>query len=246
MNRRYYITALLLTVAIALFAQTTEEQKKKINSVKKSSAYLYAEITTNNQQTALDLAEDMLNQEINKYVAEQKKLRNAPNIVLKNRQQFMESITLPRGNMFRAFKYVKKSDIIPADNVEVRSNTPVVDEEGKTTTVTTTVATTEVPATVPAASEKRTKAINQLLGIRKFSEINSTLPKMKMEGMVSETAKLKEVSDRSQWILLIYNREGNVEAVLSEGPNRINLRTNLPDSEKNYPGRGAICVKVNN
>jgi hypothetical protein len=245
MNRRFYFIAILLTVVMSVFAQTTDDQKKKINSIKKSSAYLYAEITTNDQQTALDLAEDMLNQEINKYVAEQKKLRKAANIVLRNRQEAMESISLPRGNMYRAFKYVKKSDILAADNVEVRTNTAVVDANGNTTTVTTAVASTAISNGQLVVSEKRAETVKRLLAVQKFNELPQTLKQLKQEGRIGQYAKMKELSNPEKSVLLIYNREGNIEAVLGEGPNRMNLSTNQADSEKNYPGRGAFGVVVN-
>ena len=237
MNKRLYIFALLLSFVMAAFAQSTEEQKKLINSIKKSKSYLYAEITTTDQQTASDLAEEMLNQEINKYIAEQKKLRSAANIVLRNRAEVMESISMPRGNMFRAFKYVKKDDIIPADKVEVRSNQGItVDDNGN-----------RVAMTTPASgTSNRSETIKQLLAITKTTELAKAMPKMKQEGRISHFAKIKELDDRTQYVLVICNREGNVEAVLSEGASRTNLRTGQPDSESNYPGRAAFGLKVNN
>ncbi len=244
MNRCIYFLALLLAMAVTTSAQSVDEQKKKINSIKKSKAYLYAEITTNDRQSALDLSEDMLNQEINKYVADQKKLRKSANIILRNRQEVMETISLPRGNMFRAFKYVKKSDIIAADNVDVRTNTPVIDNQGNTTTVTKTVAST-VPTVQPAVSAKRMETISRLLSVQKFTELPKVLKELKQEGRIGQYAKMKDLSDPEKNVLLIYNREGNIEAVLSEGAQRTNLRTNQPDSEKNYPGRGAFGVTVN-
>lgn len=242
MNRRFLLTTLLMALVMALTAQSTEEQKKIINSIKKNKAYLYAEITTNDQQTALDLAEDMLNQEINKYVAEQKKLRSASNIVLRNRAEVIESISLPRGNMFRAFKYVKKNDIIPADNVEVRTNTPTVDDSGKTTAVSTTVVASTVE---PIGSTKRTQTINELLTVSKFTAMVQKLSKMKQDGRVASYAKHKELDNPDKYVFIIYNKEGNVEALLSEGPARKNLRTGAADSVENYKGRGAIGVKIN-
>ncbi len=237
MNRRFYITALLLAFVMAAFAQTTEQQKKQINSIKKSKAYLYAEITTNDQQTALDMAEDMLNQEINKYVAEQKQLRKATNIVLRNRQQVMETISLPRGNMFRAFKYVKKSDIIGADNVELRVNNRNADSQDD--------ATTTEQTDDAVGSDKRTETINRLLAVQKFTELPQVLKQLKQEGRIGQYAKYKELTEPEKNILIIYNKEGNIEALLSEGAARTNLRTQQADDVKNYPGRGAFGVTVN-
>lgn len=237
MNKRFYLLTLLLAFVLGAFAQSADEQKKLINSIKKDKAYLYAEITTADQQQAKDLAEDMLNQEINKYVAEQKKLRNAQNIVTRNTRSTWESISLPRGNCFRAFMYVKKSDIIPADNVTVSANpTPQAKAE-----------TTEVkPAVVePVYSERKQETINTLLAIKKFSELQTVLPKLKKKGRVDGYGKKKDLQDLAAYVLLIYNKEGVMEAVLSEGESRINLGTKQPDSIANYEGRGAIGVKVN-
>ena len=49
----------------------------------------------------------------------------------------------------------------------------------------------------------------------------------------------------AEYIMVVFNKEGNVEAVLSEGENRINLSSGNPDQLTNYKGRGAIGVKVN-
>lgn len=238
MNRRFYMFTLMMVFVMATFAQTIEEQKKKINSIKKDRAYLYAEITTDNQQSALDLSEDMLNQEINKYISEQKKLRNSQNIVLRNRQEFMESISLPRGNMFRAFRFVKKSDIIAADKVEVMTNTPTASVEGRV------ISSTIQP--IATKTTKRDETIVRLLTINKFSDLPNTFRQLKQEGRIGQYDKIKELANPEQFILVIYNREGNIEAILSEGKSRTNLRTGLADNENNYPGRGAIGVKVNN
>jgi uncharacterized membrane protein YheB (UPF0754 family) len=236
MNRRIYVFSLLLLFVAAAFAQTsTEEQKKKINSIKKDNSYLYAEITTNDQQTSLDMAEDMLNMEINKYIAEQKKLRTAENIVLRNREEVIESVSLPRGNMFRAFKYVKKDDILPAGKIEVRANTVKVDEKGNV-----------IAAPVqPAISAKRTETYQRLLTLKKFAELPNMLKQLKQEGRIGEYAKYKELSSPEKYVLIIYNKEGNIEALLSDGASRSNLRTLQADDVKNYPGRGAFGVIVN-
>lgn len=243
MIRRYCIFTLLAFFVVTVFAQSTEEQKKKINSIKKDKAYLYAEVTTDNQQSALDLAEDYLNQEINKYVAEQKKLRNAQNIVLRNRQEFIESISLPRGNMFRAFKYVKKSDILAVDNAELRTNTQTVGATGKTESVTTTITSTVQPTTT--GSVKRDETISRILATKNFTELSNTFTQLKQEGRIGQYAKIKELKNPDEYVLIIYNRNNQIEAVLSEGKSRTNLRTGQPDSTSKYPGRGALGVKIN-
>lgn len=115
-------------------------EKALITKVKRSpGTYVYAEATCRTEEEAKSIAEDVFLQNINEYVASQKKLRGANNIVVNNQKGLQQTVTMPRGsNMHRVFMYVKKNDIIPADNSVVLSK-----EE---------VAKTETPA--PKASAK--------------------------------------------------------------------------------------------
>ena len=79
-----FVAALMIS-AVA-FAQNSEEAKKTINSIKKNSQYIYAEATAATQQDAKDLAEEILYEEINSYVASKKKMRINPKIVINNRK----------------------------------------------------------------------------------------------------------------------------------------------------------------
>ena len=123
MNYNKYFIALLslfITIPQLSHAQNTriEEQKKQINEVKKSDKYLYGEATLGDKQSAIDLAKELLYENINKWVSTQKKFATAEKMVTINTNYSIDELTLPRGNMFRAFMYVKKSDIIPATNVQ--------------------------------------------------------------------------------------------------------------------------------
>jgi hypothetical protein len=42
----------------------------------------------------------------------------------------------------------------------------------------------------------------------------------------------------------VFSKEGKICAVLSQGPERINLKTKQPDQVTNYKGNGAIGVKI--
>mgnify|MGYP000659440467 FL=1 len=94
---------------VHLMADDLEDAKKEINRIKKSSQYIYSEVTAPDAQGAKDMAEEILFSEINEWVTKQKKLRNSPNIVINNRKELWTSVELPRGNMIRAFLYVKKA-----------------------------------------------------------------------------------------------------------------------------------------
>ena len=113
--------AACLMVAVAM-ADDTDEAKKKINSIKKNSSYLYAEVTAATADEARSLAEEILYAEINEWAAGLKKLRNSPGLAVNNKQALWTTMSLPRGNMVRSFIYVKKSDILPVANSEVMAN----------------------------------------------------------------------------------------------------------------------------
>jgi len=230
MSKRIVFVALAALLAFTcVFGKADDAKKKEINRVKKDTAkYLYSEVTTTDQETALSLAEDMLYQEINKYVASKKRLSKSNNVVVRNTKSSWETITLPRGNMYRAFIYVRKSDIIPADNATV-----------------TTVEQPQPAQSVVEVVSPYDETVGRLLHLQRFSELESCLRQLKQEGRVSHFGKYKTLSNQADYVLLIYNQQGDIEAVLSEGTTRSNLRTGQPDDVSNYKGRGAFGVKIN-
>ena len=139
-----FVAALMIS-AVA-FAQNSEEAKKTINSIKKNSQYIYAEATAATQQDAKDLAEEILYEEINSYVASKKKMRINPKIVINNRKELVSSLALPRGNMFRSFIYVKKSDVLAVENSEMIGNKT---SNGETAAATTTPVVSTVTPSMP-------------------------------------------------------------------------------------------------
>ena len=237
------LTAATLFCCSSIFAQDVNEQKRLINNVKKSSDYLYAEVTTPDRQQALDLAEDMLNQRVNEYVAEQKKLRKAQNIIARNTRSVWESVSLPRGNCFRAFLYVKKTDILPADNAVVRSN-PIADDVVNAVPPTMTPVKESEPSAVKATSENRQIALQRILAVERFSDFATVLKQLKHDRRISHYAKYKDLTKREEYVLIVYDKDGKIVAVLGEGPQRRNLKTQLEDSLDNYMGNAALGVKI--
>lgn len=214
-----------------LFADDWAEVKKQINRIKKSSLYIYAEVTAAEKQEAKDLAEEILYSEINEWAAKQKKLRNSPNLVVNNRKELWESVELPRGNMFRAFLFVKKSDIIPAENAEVITAMPSTIEEIK--------RTVDLTSQLP-------DAVLEIAQCRKYSELAAMITEMKQQGRICDYGRYVSLDRPEDYFLAIYNREGEVVAVLTPGERRQNVENGQPDSEKNYAGCGAIGFKLNN
>ena len=230
-----------LTLAVALFSctsifaqSTVEEKKKEINAIKKNSDYIYAEATMADQQAAIDLAKEILYQNVNEWVAKQKKFAGASNVITVNTNYSVEDMTLPRGNWFRAFMYVKKTDIIPAGNVAVMK-------------VARTEPDAEKAAPVePAAKQESPEDIikKQLLECENTGQMSTLLKNLKAEGKIADFQKLNTITSPEEYVIAIFSKEGVIRAILSEGAERTNVKTGQPDQISNYKGNGAIGIKI--
>lgn len=228
MIRRTIVLCCMMVFALASFSQSVEEQKRKINAIKKSNSYIYAEATLASEQEALDLAQELLYQRVNEYIANKKKFKDAKETVIINQNYASEQIKLPRGNMYRAFMFVKKSDIIPTENAVVGRVETKEDE----------------PSTVEFIQDNTEDVITTICNLRTLEEMRSELSRLKQEDKIASYAKYSELASPENFILIIYNKQGLVKAVLSEGKQRTNLNTNQPDSISNYKGTGAVGVKL--
>ena len=223
-----FVAALMIS-AVA-FAQNSEEAKKTINSIKKNSQYIYAEATAATQQDAKDLAEEILYEEINSYVASKKKMRINPKIVINNRKELVSSLALPRGNMFRSFIYVKKSDVLAVENSEMIGNKT---SNGETAAATTTP---DVSTVTPVYADE----VKQVMACSTFDEVKNLMTKLKSEGKIRHFGGYASLEDPDPYYLAIYNRQYQIVAVLTPGPNRTNTKTGEEDKVTNYKGCGAV------
>ena len=228
MIRRTIVLCCMMVFALASFSQSVEEQKRKINAIKKSNSYIYAEATLASEQEALDLAQELLYQRVNEYIANKKKFKDAKETVIINQNYASEQIKLPRGNMYRAFMFVKKLDIIPTENAVVGRVETKEDE----------------PSTVEFIQDNTEDVLTTIRNLRTLEEMRSELSRLKQEDKIASYAKYSELASPENFILIIYNKQGLVKAVLSEGKQRTNLNTNQPDSISNYKGTGAVGVKL--
>ncbi len=229
-NRLLSVLVAMLVAAFAT-ADGNDETKKKINSIKKDSQYLYAEATASTEDEAHDIAEEILYDEINEWAATKKKLQNSASLAVNNKQSLWTTISLPRGNMFRSFIYVKKSDILPVENSEVIGNANVVPDKAET-----------MESTV---EEIWPEAVTTLAGCTEYTDLAAKIKQMKAEGKLESYARYAQLDNPEACYLAIYNKEGKVLAILSPGSDRRNVATGRPDGVKNYSGCGAIGFMVN-
>ena len=228
---------MLWIIPLDICAQQSDELKKEINKVKKSAQYLYAETTMDDPKEALATALDMLTRDAQKWVVEKKKLNGQEvDLVLTNLSQCYEKMELPRGDMFRAFVYVKKSDIFLARNTVVTDGPQIATGE--------TGAGRQPGGKTVQKTGNYPEAIRRLLALRTYDEVPPCLESLQREGRITDNKRYASLQDPDKYVLIIYNRQAGVEAILSEGPERINYGTGEPDEVANYKGRGAIGVQL--
>ena len=233
MKIRGMLLAGLLLAFTAVQAQDAESVKKQINSVKKSSAYLYGEATAETEEEARNIAEEILYQEINAWAAKKKSLQGNSSFVINNKKELQSSLALPRGNMFRAFVFVKKSDITAGENSEIITVAQAPAAEGE-------------PLAAPTAEKAPAypEAVTTIAAFTEYAPMAAKIKELKASGTIGHYGRYASLEKPEIYYLAIYNPEGKVVAVLTPGTDRTNVRTGQPDKVTNYSGCGAIGFTV--
>ena len=236
-SRYVIVVILMLSVVAQVFAQHVDDKKKDIIKIKKSPLYLYQEATMSDKEEAMETALQLLQSEVQRWVAEKKKRKEAASdLIITNVEQITEALELPRGDMYRAFVYVKKSDVLVSKNTMVADMPSILEKSENFRSSNEIMSGPKI---------EHPEHILRLLDLRLYDEVKPCLDAMKSAGKVLEYARYAKLSQPENYVLIIYNQQGEVEAILSDGAERVNLRTNLPDGVSNYSGRGAIGVKFN-
>lgn len=237
-----FLTFILMACLSAGAQENQAELKSKVNEIKKSPDYIYAEATRETAEEAKSAAEEQLYNNINIWVAHEKDLRGAKHVVVAQTKSDYEEYQLQRGNMTRAFLYVKKSDIIAGDNVRVLDVNPLKEGEAKDDKAQQPADPQPVAADPqPAApAVEISPLVKELANIATIQAFGARLKELKAQGKVGVYGKYKELSDPDNCLLVVYNRQGTIEAVLTAGAQRYNATTALPDALANYPGCAAI------
>lgn len=222
MNTTHYSKILtLLTVwlatATAAFAQAGSASKEKMYSIKKDAAYMYVDVTSETQQLASSRAESALYQDINR-MAKRMQARPVTGQALKSK---VNIITMPRGDKYRAFAYIRKADAVSGAS-----------------------APAGAPSAQPVVSQHREVVTSRLLALKSGGEIRGCVSKLKEEGHLESFNVYRNIGNPTQYVLIVYDQQGGIQAILSEGPQRKNMRTGAADDIANYRGMGAIGVKI--
>lgn len=111
--------ALFLLLCFAPFtrpvcAQTVDELKRQVNSIKKSSDFIYGQAAGEDEQVAYDIAYELFQQKVKAYVQADSVLKNAEAVLLPTIKSRVKKISFERHINSRVVcLYVSKKDIQP-------------------------------------------------------------------------------------------------------------------------------------
>ncbi len=250
----------------ALLAQTdTQSAIQKINQIKRSGEeYFFAEATSQTWEEALNNAKTLLSAQIEMWA------KSAPSgetteVYVARATEHLFEIKATRGQLFRAFVYVKKNDLLAlsaTDNVLVvpvkRSETPEVtlitpqQSEVKETTIVqkqqNLAETVSIESPVQVAAPLPLKETYQLssferemLSVSSFSNVSDFIRNLQGSNKISKLGKFAEMPQDIDCYLFVYNPQGEIPAYLHKTTQGyFNLKTKSADDIKNYKGCGAL------
>lgn len=153
----------LFFTSLCAVGQEVTDVKSQINQIKKNTSdYIYAEITATTEPDAKMLAEDLLYEEINKWAATQQNLQASQKFLVNNKTSCITTLSTTRGNMFRCFMYIRKSDIQNANNADLVENTSLKsdrDVQTSTTAQSDSISQTSAAAQPDSTSQTATTSV---------------------------------------------------------------------------------------
>ena len=236
-----------MAVLISIPVLSQESDSKKINKIKRDNQYLYAEATMKDAQEAHNTAIELLNGYIDEYVQTKKKFKSSDNIIIKDIEKNSQKIQMKRGEMVRVFVYVKKSDIIPAENSTMRQNA------GKQEDTTDKKLQTEV---TPITSDGQDivgdpslrlsipwqqDMIDNILSCGTLIEAKALMNRQKAEYKIKRIGNQSNCRNAAECFWVIADDNGALVTVLGPGTEtRTNFKTLQPDALENYKGTTAM------
>jgi hypothetical protein len=236
-----FLTFSLVTISNA---QTAAEVNKSINKVKRDTMYMYAESTIKDLNEAYTNARAILEMQVGEWVQKQYPSDGIELCIVKAKEHFMQLDTR-RGELYRAFVYVKKSDIMPvADKSEVTvfEVAPVAQPKAAPAIIISEDAPLEekkAPVLELTSEEKQMKQV------RSFYEVEPYIKGLKSKGKVNAYGKYATMPQGQDCHLFVYDKQGNISALLRKsGGKQYNLNTLKEDNVKNYKNCGAIWFQL--
>lgn len=212
----------------------------KINEIKaQTDIYMWDEYTHPNPDTAKINAARWMLIEVN--------LNREYKYSVEDVLPYMKYIQMKRGNLTRAFAYMKRSDLPSAPSMGRSSNyaSPLQqDDTGVQITYEQPSYTAQQLSSeyqsAPAVSFSQPDAfVREILQHKQFMEVYDFLKHERIEGRLAQYGALKDVEDYSSMNLILFDMQSREAISVLSGETsknkRINLITGAEDSLDNYP-----------
>lgn len=219
-----------------------------INDIKRNMAFVYGEATEESRKQADSLARTDLLLNIQEWV-----FKNTEQVVDeefdRRISRYIKTISMRRANKIRVFVYLQKYDVMPllADRGIQFNDTTAVDvlHTPKKERVDTEkmLATSKKLAEIFAQGDDKPKTrnevLNKILKAKDFFELRTTLKTLIDQKAITSYGKGKTNKQPENCYWVIYDRAGNIKAVLGKGKDkRKNLKTNRDENLAKYEGKG--------
>lgn len=238
--------------------------QQQINAIKMDmDTYLFAESTTESWESALENAKFLLNIEIENFIKSLGLKDSVVGFVARASNKMMQLQSM-RGSRYRAFIYVKKSEIVPYLAGEEVMNVPT-DAHSQITPFDPVKAAAEKAAAEKAAAEKAaaeqarldsikaaeeadrleaaklTDMERDMLAVTAGADIGAFVKELSNNNAIQVYGTFKDMPENTDCLLFVYNRDKEIVAYLRKtGNTYFNLQTKQTDSITNYKGCGAI------
>ena len=244
MKRLLFVLSFIIFHLSFSYAQNVAQD---INKVKRDTMYIYAEATMKDLNEAYNGARAILEMKVGDWVRDQHPTEGIEVCIVKAKEHFVQLETR-RGDFYRAFVYVKKSDIMPiADKSEVTVfEVAPVDMPNQIEAKPAIIVTEETPQ----VDEKQqvlelTPEEKQMKLIRSFYDVEPYINGLKRKDKLKAYGKYATMPPSEDCHLFIYDKQGNISALLRKsGEKQYNLNTLKVDNVKNYKNCGAIWFQL--
>lgn len=231
---------------ITASAQTVDTVTKDINKVKRDPTYIYAEATMKDLSEAYNGARAILEMKVGDWVRSQHPDEGIEICIVKAKEHLVQLETR-RGDFYRAFVYVKKSDIMPVtDKSEVAVfEVAPVSQTNQSAAPSRIVSEAEpieieIPAVLKLTSEEE-----QMKQVQNFYDVEPYIKDLKNKNKLNAYGKYATLPEDEDCHLFVYDKQGNISALLRKtGSVQYNLNTLEEDNVKNYKNCGAIWFQL--
>jgi hypothetical protein len=218
-----------------------------MNKVKRDTMYISAEATMKDLNEAYSGARAILEMKVSDWVRSQHPAEKIELCIVKAKEHCVQLETR-RGDYYRAFVYVRKSDIMPVSDkneVKVLEVAPVAKSnkiEAKPATI-----VTEEPLLIEGTRLvlKLTPDEKQMMQVQSFYDVEPYIKGLKSKNKLVAYGKYATMPTNEDCHLFVYDKQGNISALLRKcGANQYNLNTLKEDNIKNYKNCGAIWFQL--